>query len=731
MQSPDGNQLWCPSQSLWSLIAEHAPGSELPKIRTVLGDSLVDMYTEVHSEAEMWHKMWQESQQGNNSSRAGTPLPRQQGSPLADPPAIKELVRAEVKMLLQTLRERASRGGRDGEELLFRYKPETVDYALSHLDSCYRNCTNREDTDNGSRPSSHCSVQSNAEDEIDAMRDKLNVTDIDQVVNRLKSVLLEECEALSRLVKLLKGNIKQKRQSRSEFDQSEPSLAELRELRGAIQMDLQLYPSSFAASPSASSLLSLRELNNTFRRPLEGTTSQPKSVQEEQTDMELINKFYKPVPPARMGAIFNILEQFRLESYYNQFFQLGVKDERDFLDGITDEDLNSIGLSHVEKNRFSAMKNFIQRLRAPARQVQTVTPVLKSLELFSLQYTYPKCPQPKHIRDMDPAQNTVEDLMLQIGHLESVGNSRGVCLYTVDGMPLTDDPFFNTWSLKDRHIQSGAVIYAIFTPKENLKQAPQIPQREVGETFGNDVVRCHIMLKGDFEVMVNLASDTITSLRLKLANESGIPAHVLYYKGQHSGGDTLQSCGISERSTVAFSLSTFSDETTHDETFFINDFVPSVQQTQKGVSVFLSSLYAIKHHNKTEQLEKLISYIRKLTGCNPLAQSLHQLLCRNERLTRIQKIAVVEGLFILFRELLPQRGRRQGEKRIDDLDVFENSLHCWAHLLTEAKKQASDCENYAPITLTSEDGSRFCEPVRVPGVPGVFERECVLQKIKA
>jgi hypothetical protein len=45
---------------------------------------------------------------------------------------------------------------------------------------------------------------------------------------------------------------------------------------------------------------------------------------------------------------------------------------------------------------------------------------------------------------MDPAQNTVEDLMLRICHLENVGNSKGVCLYTVDGMPLTNDPFLNT-----------------------------------------------------------------------------------------------------------------------------------------------------------------------------------------------------------------------------------------------------------------------------------------------
>ncbi|KAK5860154.1 hypothetical protein PBY51_021651 [Eleginops maclovinus] len=429
-----------------------------------------------------------------------------------------------------------------------------------------------------------------------------------------------------------------------------------------------------------------------------------------------------------MDAILNTLKQFRLESYCDQLVQLGVKDRRDFLDSVTDEDLDTMGFSRVEKNRFSAMKSFLQR--APEQQqVQTVTPVHKSLKSFCLQYTYPKCAQPKKITDMDPAKNTVEDLMLRICHLESIGNSKGVCLYTIDGMPLTDDPFFNTWSLKDRHIENGAVIYAIFTPRENLKQAPQIPKREVVETYGGDIVRCHIMLKGILQVTVKLASDTISSLRLKLANKSGIPAHVLHYKGPHGVDDTLESCGISEASTVSFTLSTFPDETSFDETFFINDCLPSVPQTQKGISLFLSSLYAVKS-NFRPKLEKLIAYIRRLTGCHPLAQSLYQLICRNERITRNQKIAVVEGLYILFRELLPQHGRQQGEKLIKDLDVFENSLYCWAHLLSEAKKLAGHHENYAPITLTSEDGSRFSEPVRVPGVPGAFELAYVCQKIK-
>ncbi|KAI3374835.1 hypothetical protein L3Q82_021373 [Scortum barcoo] len=918
MQSPIGNQLWCPGQSLWSLISEHVPGSELPKIRTALGQSLVDMYTEVHSEdsklstvnlspgltektcntslAEMWHKMWQENQHGNNISRAGTPLPHQQGSPLADPPAVKELLILQLRSVIfkMSIVDISDFSERDDEELLFRYKPETVDYALGHLGSRHRNCTSPEDTHNVSRPSSHCSVWSSAEDEFEAMKDKLNVTDVDQVVDRLKSVLMEECETLNRLVKHLKGNIKQKCRSRCEFDKPEPSLAELRELRGAVQTDLELYPSSLPASLSASYLLPLKGLKNRFvcfavktprkakkgkttvptkrvrcfsnnkpwvtpdlrallqekrrafqsgdrdelrrvqrdlkrkikeckasyrhLRPLRGTTvSTGRSswtlfdwcelnhlqVNASKTKEMVIDFSRKPssdIAPVNiqgldiervrtykylgvhlnnkldwtdntdshstrgMCSIFCILQQFRLESYYNQFFQLGIKDERDFLDGITDEDLNNIGevkrnhkpktvnrflaasgkqfnihlvlfqfqcFSHVEKNRFSSMKKFIKRLRAPESQVQNMTPVQKQMEAFCLQYTYPKCPQPKHIKDMDPAQNTVEDLMLRICHLENAGISKRVCLYTIDGMPLTDDPFFNSWSLTDRHIRNGDVIYAIFTPRENLKQAPHKPKQVVGETDGDDMVRCHVMLKGDFEVAVNLANDNITSLKLKLANESGFPAHVLHYRGEHGIGDTLQSCGISEGSTVSFFLSSFSDETSHRDTFFINDVVPSVQQTQKGISVLLSSLYVIKHHYTKEQLKKLISCARRLTDCNPLAQSLHQLLCRNETLTRNQKIAVVEGLYVLFRELLPQRRTQRGEKLIEDLDVFENSLYCWAHLISESEKQASEHESYAPITLLSEDGNRFCEPIRVPGVPGAFERAYILQKIKS
>ncbi|XP_041660098.1 coiled-coil domain-containing protein 24 [Cheilinus undulatus] len=260
MQSSDENELWCPSQSLWILIADHVPGSELSEIYRALGSSLVDGYKAAHTEAEKLFKTWQDSQQGNIGSRAGTPIPRLQGSPLADPPAIKELLRAEVKMLLQTLQDRVGRGGRDEEMLFSRYKPEMVDYALGHLDSYQRNSIDPADSGYGSRPSSTCSVRSIAKDEIESMRDKLNITGIDQVVERLRSILTEEYAELKRLVKHFKENFKQK--CWCQLGKSEPSLAELKELRRAIQMDLELHPSSLAASPSRFSPLPLESLKH-------------------------------------------------------------------------------------------------------------------------------------------------------------------------------------------------------------------------------------------------------------------------------------------------------------------------------------------------------------------------------------------------------------------------------------------------------------------------------------
>ncbi|CAL8352949.1 unnamed protein product [Boreogadus saida] len=396
----------------------------------------------------------------------------------------------------------------------------------------------------------------------------------------------------------------------------------------------------------------------------------------------------------KMDAIYNLLDTFRLTEYYKRFLDIGVTDVRDFIDSLTEEDLNQIGPCGEGS----------EQRPDPERPWNQLSGAVKKMEEFCLQYTYPQCPEQKYIRDMDPAQNTVEDLMLRICHVENV---KGVCLYTVDGMPLTDDPFFNTWSLKERHIKNKDVLYAIFTPTQNLQANPTMRNPTAEETVGEHNVRCHIMLKGNVDISVNLTTDTIYNLRRKLAFCSGIPVHALHYRGNHGSSDTLEDLGISEdkRSAVNFYLSTWQ-------------------------SVFLSSLYSVRSEKCGGDFKKVVAYIRQLTGCNPLAQSLYQLICKNEIVTKTQKIAIFEGLYVLFRELLPRPGQRTEEKPIEDMDVFEYSTHCWAYLITEAANQSTEHEEYTPMILSSEEGPRFCDPVYVPGTPVIFEKSHVLQKIR-
>ena len=44
-----------------------------------------------------------------------------------------------------------------------------------------------------------------------------------------------------------------------------------------------------------------------------------------------------------MDTIYNLLQQHRLDTYHHKFLTLGVKDERDFTDGVNGEDLDKMG----------------------------------------------------------------------------------------------------------------------------------------------------------------------------------------------------------------------------------------------------------------------------------------------------------------------------------------------------------------------------------------------------
>ncbi|KAK2905043.1 hypothetical protein Q8A67_006842 [Cirrhinus molitorella] len=433
----------------------------------------------------------------------------------------------------------------------------------------------------------------------------------------------------------------------------------------------------------------------------------------------------------KMDKVFILLQKFRLDKYYKKFIDVGIKEELDFFDSVNDMTLKSMDFSQAERNRYDNMIAYLQRIgSAPTPEMQGM-PVKKSLHSFHISYRFPKCPGIQEITGLDPSQNTVEDLMLRICHENKVDRNMSVCLYTADGMPLTDDPFFNTWSLNDRHIASGSELYAIFTPRENLTELPPTQRQANIRNEGPSVVRCHVMLQGDFEIKVDLESDTLRDVTQRLSLESSIPAPVLHIRGEpYNYVDKLSELGITEDSVLQFSLSSFDNERPSPSLCFQKDVRPTVKQTQKGLSVFLSTLYTIKLKHRGDDFKKVVAYIRRLSGCNALAQSLFQMVCRNLHVTRNQKIAVVEGLYFLFRELLPGLSERSGPKVIEDGDVFEYANICWAYLIAQGQNESDDLEYYATISLkTYPAGQRLSEPVRVPGTPEVYDRSYILEKI--
>ncbi|XP_076152237.1 coiled-coil domain-containing protein 24 [Alosa pseudoharengus] len=228
MESQNRTSGTASQHSLWNLIMEHVPPSELAEVRSIIGEALIDFYSDLCTEVETWEQIWRESLSTRQGSR-----PKTMRSPLADPPAIKALLKAEIQLLLLSVRERASRGGRDADTALSSYSPSVVSYALGNGSKSPRSSVENRDTpsrpqskqsQNGSRSSSRLSSSSSLEDEIESVKTKLNVAHVDEVVSHLQSVLMEDCEALKMEVQSLQECVEQAHHSQDGGEPREPTV---------------------------------------------------------------------------------------------------------------------------------------------------------------------------------------------------------------------------------------------------------------------------------------------------------------------------------------------------------------------------------------------------------------------------------------------------------------------------------------------------------------------------
>jgi len=49
-----------------------------------------------------------------------------------------------------------------------------------------------------------------------------------------------------------------------------------------------------------------------------------------------------------MDEVLKLLENYKLEKFYDQFVELGIEDVKDFIDGVTDEDLDNMSKIYLQ-----------------------------------------------------------------------------------------------------------------------------------------------------------------------------------------------------------------------------------------------------------------------------------------------------------------------------------------------------------------------------------------------
>ncbi|XP_063568728.1 coiled-coil domain-containing protein 24 isoform X3 [Pongo abelii] len=171
------------SPSLWELVEEHVPLRERPEVKRILGEAAVDLSLELRAELSLQVAMLRALLQEARSSQAPSFRPiSDPSSLLAPPPLLKDLLRQELRQLLQGLRHKAICEGRDQAQAWIQYSPRVLHFALEEP-----RCDLPEQEIfqmRGGGPSGHR--------DLSIIKDQLNVSNIDQVARHLRAKGTEE-----------------------------------------------------------------------------------------------------------------------------------------------------------------------------------------------------------------------------------------------------------------------------------------------------------------------------------------------------------------------------------------------------------------------------------------------------------------------------------------------------------------------------------------------------------
>ncbi|XP_072830689.1 coiled-coil domain-containing protein 24 isoform X8 [Vicugna pacos] len=232
------------SPSLWELVEEHVPLPEQPEVKRILGETAVDLSLELRAELSLQVVMLRSLLREARSSQAPGSRPTfHPSSLLAPPPLLRDLVRRELRQLLQGLRQKAICEGRDQTQAWAQYSPRILRFALEEP---------RCDLPEQEIFQMRAGESSSCPRDLSIIKDQLNVYNIDQVARHLRALLEEECRMLEREIPILQRCLEGEYTGAPQPSEAtlEPTLAELKEQKAAMQRALQSPPRPSPVSPS-------------------------------------------------------------------------------------------------------------------------------------------------------------------------------------------------------------------------------------------------------------------------------------------------------------------------------------------------------------------------------------------------------------------------------------------------------------------------------------------------
>ncbi|XP_078417097.1 coiled-coil domain-containing protein 24 isoform X2 [Cetorhinus maximus] len=261
--------------SLWKLIEECVSSSERNEIREILGATAVDFSLDLHAEVATLSEIWRLMR----ATRLTVFRSQVSHAVLPEAPAIKDLLRQEIQLLLLNIQKKAHKEGRDENDVLSSYNPDIVRFAM--VQSKAGSTLNR--------PAS-----------TESLIDKWMGLGRSQTSNNSESerfILQEESNTLEKHIQFLQECIEEEHKYNLNLttQNAVPSIAELKDERKILERDLQMTPSILSmvqvhkppgCRSSKRSCRNASRWNHTAASPLEGIHYSALTADLSETNLE-------------------------------------------------------------------------------------------------------------------------------------------------------------------------------------------------------------------------------------------------------------------------------------------------------------------------------------------------------------------------------------------------------------------------------------------------------------